>query len=338
MSARTWCAVWVMCGAAATASAQSVTTETDITVGRSTDGTSAAAVQGRLFAASRSDWRVYFEGTWGLVSGDRPSDVFGAAYPYDRRVRPMEMFVEKTRTTARSVLGLRGGRYRTPFGISGRSDHAYMGFLRAPLIRYGSNYALSNTFLETGASVLAGTPRFTVETSVSVPADEGVDPRRRGAAAVVRAQGYYRSFIVGASHLNSPAQNPGPWATGRMVFHGIDGRWMRGGVQVRGEWIVGRSWNDVRTEAGYVDVIVHHERLGPVTLLARAERLDYFAAEHSVYPRRLTAAAKVRLHSSISVQAGVVRDAPRAPGNWSAPHPPPPARALDVALVFSRRF
>jgi hypothetical protein len=338
MTARVWGAVWMLAGIATTASAQSVTTETDITIGRSTDGTTAAAVQGRLFAASRSDWRVYFEGSWGLVRGGVSSDAFGAAYPYDRRVRAMEMFVEKTRTSDRVVLGLRAGRYRTPFGISGRSDHAYTGFLRAPLIRYGSNYALSNTFLETGASALLGTPRFTVETSVSVPTDEGVDPRRRGLSTVVRAQGYYRSLILGASHLDSAAQNPGPWATGRMVFHGIDGRWMRGGVQVRGEWIAGRSWDDVRTEAGYVDVIVHHERLGPVTLLGRVERLDYFAGEFSVYPRRLTAAARVRVTPSISVQAGVIRDAPLAPGNWSYPDPPQPTRALDVALTFSRRF
>ena len=69
----------------------------------------------------------------------------------------MEVFAEKTITGQRFLVGTRLGRYRTPFGIYSRSDHGYTGFLRAPLIRYGGYWALSNNFLETGASVVAGT-------------------------------------------------------------------------------------------------------------------------------------------------------------------------------------
>jgi hypothetical protein len=90
---------------------------------------------------------------------DERSDAFGSAYPYNRRVRPMELYVERTSTSPRSLWGTRVGRYRAPFGLYNRSDHAYTGFLRAPLIRYGGYWAVSNNFLETGASVVAGTPR-----------------------------------------------------------------------------------------------------------------------------------------------------------------------------------
>ena len=72
------------------------------------------------------------------------------------------------------LLGVRGGRYRTPFGLSLRGDHAYYGFTRAPLIRYGEDFALSNTFMEGGVNVIAGSPRLYAETSLGVPLDEGL--------------------------------------------------------------------------------------------------------------------------------------------------------------------
>ena len=84
-----------------------------------------------------------------------------------------KLFVEKTITGQRvRSWGTRLGRYRTPFGIYNRSDHAYTGFLRAPLIRYGGYWALSNNFLETGASVVAGTLARFGEVSLGIPQDE----------------------------------------------------------------------------------------------------------------------------------------------------------------------
>src|SRR5205807_1814322 len=106
----------------------------DVTVGVSSDEASTASTQARLFGATKSDWRYYLEGTWGTIDGHYSSDVFASAYPYDGRVRAMEAFGEKTIHPNDSLVGVRAGRYRTPFGISGRSDHAYSGFLRAPLI------------------------------------------------------------------------------------------------------------------------------------------------------------------------------------------------------------
>ncbi len=315
------------------ATAQSLTAETDVTVGRSTDGTTGAAVQARLFGASRSDWRVFLEGTWGLVSGGS-SDAFGGAYPYDRRVRPMEVFVERMFRRGSGFAGLRAGRYRTPFGISGRSDHAYVGFLRAPLVRYGSNYALSNTCLETGASLVAGVPALMVETSLGLPTDEGAAPRGRGVDVVMRAQAYGGPLIAGVSYLRSQPAAIGDFAVGRMSFTGVDARWMHKGVQLRGEWIVGRPFDDVWTDGGYLDVLVSHERMGRVMAVGRVERLDYDAGEFSVYPRRLTAGARIRVSSSVSVQLGIVHDFARALAGAAAVR----KTAFDAALTVSRRF
>jgi hypothetical protein len=42
--------------------------------------------------------------------------------------------VKRARVCA-DLHAFKAGRYRTPFGISSGSDHAYMGFQRAPLVR-----------------------------------------------------------------------------------------------------------------------------------------------------------------------------------------------------------
>ena len=114
------CAVMGLCVSAAAAHAQTATAEVDFTVGVSSDETSAAALQARVFGATKSDWRGYAEVNWAGTHKEYASDAFGAAYPYDGRARVMEAFGEKTFRAGRSLLGVRAGRYRTPFGISGR--------------------------------------------------------------------------------------------------------------------------------------------------------------------------------------------------------------------------
>ncbi len=312
------------------ASAQSVTGEVDVTIGASTDETRAGAVQARLFGASASDWRFYLEASAAATGGGSPSDAFVSAYPYDRRVRPMELFGEKLLRPGRALVGIRAGRFRTPFGMAGRSDHAYSGFLRAPLIRYGTNFALSNTFLESGGEVLVGVPRLYVQTTLGVPNDEGAQRRRHGLDTVVRAQGYFRGLIVGASYLHTKPSDRRSFVTGEMVFRGVDARWMRSGLELRGEWIDGRPFDGVATSGGYLDAIIHKPAMGPVTAVARIERLDYDAGARSRYYRRLTLGTRVRVASWLVAQTNFVRQ----PGGLAESRD----HALDVAFTFSRRF
>jgi hypothetical protein len=286
--------------------AQSVTAEMDVTGGASTENVRAGSTQFRVFGASASDWRFFAEATWGAVDGP-PSDAFGAAYPYDGAVRPMEIFGEKTFKPGNYLLGMRGGRFRTPFGISSRGDYGYTGFVRPPLIRYGEQFALSNTWLEGGVDVFAGSPRLFVEASAGAPLDEGESRRRRGMDATVRVQGYYKSLIVGVSRLNTGRDRSlDAFAQGRAVFNGIDGRWTTDGVQLRGEWISGRPFDGVATKGGYLDLLVHRRALGPVTPLLRVERLDYDAGPFSFYLHRFTAGARVHLPGCLTAQTNVI--------------------------------
>jgi hypothetical protein len=305
-----------------------VTTEVDITVGRSTEDVRAAGSQLRLFGALPGDWRFYAEASWADTWGEH-SDAFGSAYPYNHRVRPMELYVEKTTATARSLWGLRAGRYRAPFGLYARSDHAYTGFLRAPLIRYGGYWALSNNFLETGASVIAGTPRVFGEISLGIPQDEDDLHRKRGFDRVGRVQATVGDVIVGASYIHTQPFREQFWAEGDTEFAGVDARWMRGGVQLRGEWINGHPFAGTRTFGGYADLMVHRPFMGPVTAVARAERLDYEAGPFSSFPRRYTAGGKVRLSSLLVAHVNVLHEPPY--------DDEPAETALDVALTFSFR-
>ena len=306
MALKAAAAALVMALAAAPCTAQSITTEVDVTGGVSTENVRAASTQARVFGASASDWRFFAEATWAGVDGQE-SDAFGAAYPYDGRIRPMEVYAEKMFRPRTYLLGFRAGRYRTPFGISSRGEYGYTGFVRAPLIRYGEHFALSNTWLEDGLDVAAGWPRLYVETSLGVPQDEGELLRRRGLDGSVRIQGYYKSLIVGASRLYTGRDRAlGDYVQGRALFNGVDARFTTGGVQVRGEWIFGRPFDGVTTTGGYLDLLVHRRALGIVTPVARFERLDYAAGRYSLFLHRVTAGARVQMPGCFTGQINVI--------------------------------
>lgn len=309
-------------------SAQTATTEFDVTVGHSTENVDAASSQVRVFGDAMAGWQYYVEASWAQQWGS-VSDAFGSAYPYDKRIRPSEMYVEKTWQSGAMLAGVRAGRYRTPFGIYSRGDQAYNGFLRAPLIRYPGYWAVSNNFLEGGASVIAGTPRLFAEVSLGVPQDQDPAFRRGGLDQVVRVQGTLGSVIVGVSHIRTQPSEVETRERGSSEFTGLDVRWMYAGVQLRGEWIDGQPFDGTTTFGGYADLMIHRSGMGPVTAVLRAERLDYEAGSHSSFPRRYSAGARVRLSSVLVGQVNYVRQPNdiRLKGT----------SALDVALTFTTR-
>ena len=309
---------------------QSLIAEVDVTAGLSTEDTRAGAVQARIFGEALAGVRFYVDGTWTLMSG-QSSDAFGSAYPYGADTpRPMEAFVERTFRPRGWLAGGRLGRYRTPFGIHLVSDHAYGGFLRAPLVRYEDYFALSNSSLEGGLDIIVGHPQLNVEVSVGVPQDPIVARRRHGVDWVVRTQAYRGSLVAGVSYLRSRPARTRSFARGRAVFTGIDVRWMRDGVSVRGEWVAGRPFDGVATRGWYVDGAVHKRAMGRLTAVGRVERLDYDAGRFSFSPRRVTAGLRTVISSSLVAHVNVIRQS----------HVPNTDRggAVDVALTHTVRF
>lgn len=314
------------------ASAQSLTTEATVTSGYSSDEIAASATQVRAFGEATAGIRFFGEVAW-ASSSDDDSDAFGAAYPYGGRVQVIEAYGERVFRPRDGIVAVRAGRFRPPFGIYSGSDHAYTGYLRAPLIRYDGYFALSNTFLEHGADLVVGVPRLTVETSVGVPADVGNAIRRSGTDTVVRVQSFGGPVIVGVSHVRTSPYQPARFARGRSRFTGIDVRWMREGVQFRGEWIGGRPFDGTTTTGWYADWIVHRVAMGPITAVARIERLDYEAAPpRALHSTRQTLGGRIRLFEGLSAQVNVVHSA----GVLEAYRP----TAMDVGVTYSlrRRF
>jgi hypothetical protein len=308
--------------ASANAAAQSATAELSTAGGTSTVDGHAAAAQLRLFGEVATDFRFYLEGAWGSRS-DSKTDAFGAAYPYDKRVRPIEMYGEKIFRGETLLAGVRVGRYRSPFGIYGRGDHAYSGFLRPPFIRYDGYWALSNNYLEGGVDLFAGTPALQIETSFGVPQDVGSVTRRRGLDRVFRVQGYRGPMVVGVSHARSRPYERRSFAQGEAIFTGVDVRVMAGGAQFRGEWITGQPWEGPSTTGWYVDARLHRPALGPLTLIARFEDFDYDAGRRSRYHERYTAGARVQLSPAIVGDLNVIHD-PRAANRFG----------VDAALTW----
>jgi len=313
------------------ARAQAPTAEAAVSAGMSTEqSTGAVAAQVRVFGEVGPRIRYYSEGSWARTSSD--SDAFGAAYPYGDRVRLVETYGEWSTRPHGAIVSVRGGRYRTPFGISAASDHAYTGFLRAPLIRYDGYFALSNNFLEHGADVLVGTPHLSVEASVGRPADIGTAQRRPGTDTVLRVQGYAGPFIVGVSHIRTQPYQPAQFAAGRAGFTGVDARFMRSGVELRGELVAGRPFAGVTTTGWYADAIVHRLSMGPVTAVARVEQLDYDTPDgaFALHSRRQTVGARVRLRESVALQMDLLHQS----GQLNREYGP---MAFDVGVTYTIR-
>jgi hypothetical protein len=325
---RAMAVVAAMLAASSAARAQSITTEVDVTGAVSSQDSAGATSQVRIFGRAAYGVQFFVEGA--LAANHNSSDTFSGAYPYTRGAYVIEAYGERLFSARGLVAGIRAGRLRTPFGIYNRGDHAYTGFLRAPLIRYDGYFALSNNYLEHGVAAFIGTPHVIVESSIGAPADVGEVRRRPGVDTVVRLQGYAGPFIVGLSHIRTQPYLPESFAFGTSAFTGVDARWMARGVRLRGEWLTGQPFEGTSTTGGYFDVSLHRPEMGPVTAVFRVERTSYDTIpEFALHARRETAGALVRLGRGLSAQVDIVHQTSQVAHG----HP----MALDVGLTYSVR-
>jgi hypothetical protein len=116
-----------------------------------------------------------------------------------------------------------------------------------------------------------------------------------------------------------------------MEFTGLDLRFMRSGMQLRGEWITGQPFDGTTTTGWYADAIVHRVAMGPVTAVARIERLDYDTiAPFDLHRRRQTLGARVRIRDGLSAEVGLMHQT----GQSIEYHPV----AVDVGVTYSVRM
>ena len=110
------------------------------------------------------------------------------------------------------------------------------------------------------------------------------------------------------------------------------------GVQLRGEWITGQPFDGTTTSGWYADLMLHRTFMGPVTAVARIERLDYDGevVEFDEAARRQTIGARIRLRDTLSLNVNVLhhtgsatstarrRSTSASPGRSAANEPDPP--------------
>jgi len=292
--------------AVASARAQSLTAETTVVAGYSSDDLHAEAAQVRAFGELVDGIRYFGELTWGRSSVDG-NDAFAAAYPYGDRLEVAEAYAERIFRPGRGLFAIRGGRFRPPFGIYNASDHAYNGFLRPPLVRYDEYAGVSNYMLEHGADVTVGVPWLTVEGALGAPADIGPNVRRSGLDAVTRLQAYLGQIIAGASYIHTtPVEFAGADRRGSSQFTGIDLRWANRGVQLRGEWMHGQPFDTATTDGWYADAIVHVIGMGPLTAVGRVERVDVDEPGERSTSSRQTVGGRLRMPLGFSLNLNVV--------------------------------
>jgi len=254
--------------------AQSITAETALTGGYSTDDVTAAAVQLRAFGEVTGGVRFFGEVAWAR-SSDADNEQLCDGVPVqqprrgDRSVRRADLPAARRasrrarRTLPHAVRHLQRERSRVQ-----RIPPAAARSLRRVS-------GISNHFLEHGARCDVRRAMAHARTAIGAPADVGTAVRRSGLDAVARLQAYYGPLIAGVSRIRTsplhrskrntkvPPSSPASISGGPAI-----------GVQLRGEWMPD-VLSTARREGLVCRRLVHLIGMGPVTAVARIEQLEY---------------------------------------------------------------
>ena len=128
------------------------------------------------------------------------------------------------------------------------------------------------------------------------------------------------------SFLKTQPDTTTDWVRGQGRFGGVDARWMRGGLQLRGEVIWGNAYDNSGMRGWYVDALAHRRDLGPVTPVLRVEQYRWWAGEYRTTWKRLTAGARIKLTQATTLQINLLRqpelhrDQEQRVGRGSQPH------------------
>jgi hypothetical protein len=226
----------------------------------------------------------------GEYEGETQAEVRRAAAVVDARLTPhLQMYADAGwyygEATANELYAAyqpgatrwRLGRFYIPIGIHAYSELFYTGFVLAPLVKapaYSGAFAPFRS--ELGLSADWGSPRLRLEASIAggdgSQAAAGLDRVEEGSLRIQTAQG---RWIVGLNGLAGRAHAPldsGGFGKRAVRLAGIDWRYSKSSVIVRGEYLWWRV-PGYTAYGGYLDVLYHAESAPAWTLVARAETM-----------------------------------------------------------------
>lgn len=166
---------------------------------------------------------------------------------------------------------LRWGQFLVPFGIYNRSEQYYVGLISDPLIRdYPADGPRLNDS-EKGLDYLGAWGPWQVEGALFGARAPGIIPS--GGEGSVRLQWFHGPLIVGVNALRDHGRHPLTARRGEARFFGLDLRFSRPTLILRGELVSGRVPGG-SPRGFYVDVLYHPMSLHRVTFVGRTEAVE----------------------------------------------------------------
>ncbi len=179
-----------------------------------------------------------------------------------------ELYLEWGSARSRLLLG----RFQIPFGIYNRSELYYSGLINPPFVKY---YPQEGPLLgrsEHGAAFVRAVGLWQIEAALFAQ-DGGLSTLvPSGGEGSIRLQRFMGPLIVGVSGLRGHGYAPPEGRREAAWFTGIDVRYSRPQLVLRGEWITG-SVPGASPHGLYVDLLYHPVRLHDFTFVGRTERV-----------------------------------------------------------------
>ncbi len=188
--------------------------------------------------------------------------------PEDSLIR--EAYGEWGRQRPGGVQRLRLGRFQVPFGIYNRSELYYVGLLLDPIIKYYPFRGPQLGRSEQGIMLLNAAGEWQVEAALFGEGGGGDAFLPGGGEGSIRVQRFAGPLIVGVNALRGHARDPESGARGSARFFGLDLRFSRPTLILRGELVSGRVPGG-SPRGFYLDALYHPVGLHRVTLVGRTE-------------------------------------------------------------------
>jgi hypothetical protein len=209
----------------------------------------------------------------------------------------------------RGTRRVRLGRFQIPFGIYNRSELYYSGLVLDPLVQYYPFRGPQLGRSKQGLSFLWAEGSWQFEGALFGNGDglsAFVPSRGEGS---IRVQHYSGPLIIGLNALREHARDPGGGELRTAHFLGLDFRYSRPALILRGELVSGRLPGG--SPRGYfVDLLYHPAVLDRATFVARTEFVRGQPGNGRSY-RRHTVGLKWGLAPGTTVALNQAFDSPR---------------------------
>jgi hypothetical protein len=227
---------------------------------------------------------------------------------YDRQAGVDEKLSEAYGEWRGGKLRARAGRFLVPFGIYNRSELYYVGLVNPPILKeyLGGEYQVGRS--EQGLSFVRSDGRWQLEAALF--SDDGawraVIPS--GGEGCLRLQYYTGAVVLGVSALRERGDESGTPEEGAARFFGLDFRFSRPSLILRGE-VVSGSAPGGSPGGFYVDLLHRPPQIRNVTFVARVESARGLSGQPRY--RRGTVGAKWDLGGGTAMALNQAFDSPR---------------------------